>query len=296
MKLLFLTDIHFDSVPEKPHYAATNIVHPAFWNWLETLKDTYDLIVCGGDVVVRGPGKRAELEEFKTKMDAIGCPYVVVPGNHDLCPLMGMEKTYPGLEEYEYKPLHETNFAQVFGETGLRNVTYIGGIKMIGFALRNGDPDGQLVWLAKELQEPIPKLVYNHYPVVPARSGGFCATWDYNRIRDSKDALAALLGDSANRVAAYFCGHLHINSAVPLGNTLQIVTGAAGLGLTAYREIEIEQDIIKVSTKRLPSFTDFVGSLMNENRSCDAEHPDMRSYHWGNEAEREIEIALSPLR
>ena len=122
MKLLFLTDIHYDSVPDKPHYAATNIVHPVFWPWLEAVKHEYDLIVCGGDLVVRGSAKREELVQFKEKMDALAHPYVIVPGNHDLCPIMGMEKTYPSVEEYEYMPLGETNFAQVFGEKGLEGL------------------------------------------------------------------------------------------------------------------------------------------------------------------------------
>jgi len=173
----------------------------------------------------------------------------------------------------------------------------VDGVKLIGFALRNGDPDGQLAWLEEELKEPIPKLVFNHYPVIPARSGGFCHTWDYNRIRDSKDPLAALLGDPANRVAAYFCGHLHINSVMPLGNTLQIVTGPTGVALTAYREIEVNGDSLTVSTKRLPMFPDFVGELMcADERSLDAEHPTIDSYHWGNAKECDLTIDLSQYR
>ena len=297
MKLLFLSDIHFDSEPQRPHYPATNTVHAVFWDWLDRVKHEYDLIVCTGDLVIRGPACRNELAALKAKLDTLSHPYVVVPGNHDLCPLMGMEQRYPGVEEYEYKPLSETNFAQVFGKDGLRNVTYIGGIKLIGLALRNGDPDGQLAWLSEELNEPIPKLVYTHYPVVPARSGGFCSTWDYNRIRDSKDALAELLRDPANRVAAYFCGHLHLNSVMPIGTCAQIVTGAVGLSMTVYREIEICEYEMTVRTKRLPMFSDFVGELMcADERSIDAEHPDIRTYHWGNAAERDFAIDLSNFR
>ena len=246
---------------------------------------------------MRGPGKMEELQAFKEKMDALGHPYRVAPGNHDLCPLMGMEETYPGLEEYEYKPLAETNFARVFGAEGLRNVTYLDGVKLIGFALRNGDPDGQLDWLAEELKEPLPKIVYTHYPVVPARSGGFCSTWDYNRIRDSKDPLAALLRDPSNRVAVYFCGHLHINSAMPIGACTQIVTGASGLSLATYREVTIADDKLTITTKRLPQFADFVGPMMcADERSIDAEHGDIMTYHCGNPYELDLCIDLTGYR
>ncbi|MBQ2841029.1 MAG: metallophosphoesterase [Oscillospiraceae bacterium] len=294
MKILVLSDIHYENEPDKRHYPATEIVQPVFWDWLYDAQSQYALIATCGDLVVRGSAGESELWECREKLDALNVPYLAVPGNHDICPIMGMEKNYPGTEEYEYKPLCETNYAKVFGEKGLRNVQYINGIKLIGFALRNADPDGQLDWFEEELKEPVPKLVFNHYPVVPARSGGFCATWDYKRVGDSLERFAELLKNPEHRVAAYFCGHLHINSVMPLGNCLQVVTGPAGLGLTTYREVDIGEDKITVTTKRLPHFPQVVGPLFNatEKDSTDKEHISVYDYHFGNEIEREFEIDL----
>ncbi|MBQ4544839.1 MAG: metallophosphoesterase [Oscillospiraceae bacterium] len=298
MKILFLSDIHYDYDKDNINYPELNRVHSVLWDWLDKVKNDFALIIFGGDLVLRGSTRIEELRAFKEKADAIGHPYQVVPGNHDMGPRMKSETVYPGLEEYEYKELEETNFAKVFGEKGLRNITYVNGVKIIGFALRNNDPDGQLVWLEKELEEPVPKLVYSHYPVVPARSGGYCSTWDYRRIEHSKDTLANLLKNPEYQVAAYLCGHLHINSVVPVGDCLQIVTGTVGSGITVYREIEISEKELNITTKRLPHFPEFVGQVTNpdEEHSTDAEHKTVRDYHLGNEIERNLVIDLTRYR
>ena len=310
MKILYATDIHYDLTPEKPHYphAVKNL--EIFWGLLEEKMKNFDLFIGGGDLTVKGPACRKELEGFKRAVESITRIYLVTPGNHDLCPLKGMEKRYPGVEEYEYKELSETNYGKVFGEEGLLYSEEASGVRLIAFAVRNEDPDHQLERLERELKKPGKKLVFSHYPVFQSRKGGFCASWDYNRIRDVREKIALLMAEPKHQVLCYFCGHQHINGVVPMtlkddgtprleytenskkGFGLQIVTGAATQATCCYREIEIREDRIEIRTKQLPGMTGLGQGVMNPDLSMDEDHPNLFSYHMGNEEERKLVIPL----
>lgn len=285
MKLLHLADIHYDSRPHELH----DMVQGYFWPWLEEHKNEYDMIVTSGDLVCRGVHEIEELAQCKAKLDAVGIPYLPVPGNHDLMPLKK-----DGV--FEERTLEETNYGRVFGEDGLRCVRYIGGLKLIGFAIRNEDPDGQLAWLEQELKEPIPKLVFCHYAVVPVRKAGWAEWWGFVRIGTNKEPIAELIKNPEHRVVAYFCGHFHINALSYIGSVPQVLTGALGEELICFREIEIENDIMKITTKHLPPVTEYVGTLPSQDQSFDEDHPTIYGYFWGNENEREIVIDFSHLR
>ncbi len=311
MRILYVTDIHYDSTPDKPHYKYAVKYQEAFWSFLKENINRYDLFVAGGDLTVKGPACIEELYGFKQKVENITSDYIATPGNHDLCPIKGMEKTYPGVEEYEYTELDNVNFSKVFGEAGLRYSEVFEDIRLIAFAIRNEDPDDQLVWLEKELKKSGKKIVFSHYPVFQTRSGGFCAGWDYNRIGKSREKIASLLADEQHDVLFYFCGHQHINSKVPMnmdsdgkpelninyatkgdGKRWQVETGTLTQATVCYREIEIEKDRISVSTKQLPGISGLVEGVMNETKSFDETHSDIYTYHMGNEDERDFEVNL----
>ncbi|HBN85240.1 MAG TPA: hypothetical protein DDZ89_15510 [Clostridiales bacterium] len=300
MKILYATDIHFDNTPNKPHYpyAVKNL--EIFWNLLKDKMETFDLFIGGGDLVVKGPGCIEELADFKEKLESVTYKYIVTPGNHDICPLKGMEKTYPGVEEYEYKALTDTNYAKVFQDKGLFYSKMFGKCLLIAFAIRNDDPDNQLERLKRELKKPGKKIVFSHYPVYQTRFGGFCAGWDYNRIKGVREKIAKLLATPKHQVAGYFCGHQHINSRVPMtlnedgtphlewkdrsiqGVGWQIETGAATQATCCYKEIEITDTQLIVTTRQLPGVSGLKEGVMNKEKSFDQTHPDITSYHMGN--------------
>jgi len=292
MKILILADTHYDDSSRHLHYPASKKAVAGLWKWLAEKTAEIDLISICGDVSVKGTTYLDELQYVKKKFDELDTPYIAIAGNHDLCATKGMEERYPDLEEYEYVSLEETNFYKAFGEDGVRYSRVIGGIRFIGFAIRNEDPDGQLPWLLAELKKPEPKLVFGHFPLVPSRSGGYCKEWDYFRIDKTIPSLIEMLGDKKHKVLAYFCGHQHINSIVPMGSTYQIETASTVLTTTSYRIMEITDSEVKITTHRLPYIEGYAGDLTLPDRSIDDEHPTIHEYHYGNETDLEITLKL----
>lgn len=291
MKVLILADTHYDNGERHLHYPDSSEVLPKFWGWLGEQSSSCDLVAVCGDITVKGTVRRSEIAYVKKKFEQNKIPYLITPGNHDLCATKGMEDRYPDLEEYEYKPLNLTNYYAIFGEEGVRYSKVMDGIRFIGFAIRNGDPDGQIEWLQKQLNFPEQKLVFGHYPLVPSRTGGYCLEWGYSRIDESIEILREMIGDKKNNVLAYFCGHQHINSIVPLGASFQIETASTVLGVTSYRIMEIDQQEINISTHRLPFIQGTAGALVLPDRAIDATHPDPFTYNFGNEADLSITIS-----
>lgn len=290
MKVLILADTHYDDGSRHLHYPASKKALLGFWSWLEDESKKYDLLAICGDLSVKGTKHIKELEYVKIRLDELHIPYIVPAGNHDLCASKGMEERYPDLEEYEYVSIEQTNYYKAFGIAGIRYSKVFSGMRFIGFSIRNEDPDGQLAWLKQELEKEEPKLVFGHYPLVKSRTGGFCEGWDYSRIDKSIPALIEMLGDKDNHVLAYFCGHQHINSIVPMGGTYQIETASTVLGTTSYRIMDITDSEVKISTHRLAYLNEYAGDLTLPERSIDAEHPTIHEYHYGNESDLSITL------
>jgi len=295
MKVLILADTHYDNGSRHLHYPASKRVLSEFWNWLQAESSKCDLVAVCGDVSVKGTKHLSELDFVRARLDELQVPYIAPAGNHDLCATIGMEERYPDLEEYEYVRLKETNYYKAFGEAGVRYSKVFNGIRFIGFAIRNEDPDNQLPWLQSELEKPEPKLVFGHYPLVRTRAGGFCKDWDYSRIDKTLLDLTAVLGDKNHNVLAYFCGHQHINSIVPMGSTFQIETASTVLTTTSYRVMEITDNEIKITTHRLPYMDGYAGDLTLPERSIDNEHPTIHEYHYGNRTDLTLDIKYSKI-
>jgi len=293
MKVLILADTHYDNGSRHLHYPASEKAVKGFWDWLGTESKNYDIVAVCGDVSVKGTKYLSELSFVKEQFDKLRVPYIATAGNHDLCATKGMEERYPDLEEYEYVSLEETNYYKAFGEDGVRYSKVYNGIRFIGFSIRNEDPDDQLPWLMAELEKPEPKLVFGHFPLIASRTGGYCKEWDYSRIDKCIPSLIDMLGDKKHRVLAYFCGHQHINSIVPMVSTYQIETGSTVLTTTSYRILEITDSEVNISTHRLPYMDGYAGELTLPERSIDDEHPTVHEYHFGNKADLSITIKYS---
>ncbi len=289
-RILYVNDIHFSGTLE-PHYAKTAIMTPRFFAWLKTHATEFDLMIIGGDGVNHGSVRIEELEQLYAMLAETAMPYLIVAGNHDLAPRDGLD---PEVEEWENCPLEETNFGQVFGPQSIRHSLMVQGLKLVLFSIRNEDRDGQLAWLEAELADGVPALLFCHYPLAITRSGGFCSTWGYKRLKDIRQPLIDLITSRDDQVLAYFCGHHHLNSRVKIGRTEQVTTGSLGLATCCYRILEITPPTIAVSTHLLPDIPNWLDDVMNPDNSTDAEHPTLEAYHWGNEDERNFVIPRTP--
>lgn len=292
MKVLYANDIHA-SGPFPAHYPKTEEAVPRFFKLLQQNPHGVDRVVIGGDCVNRGPAEIDELRWMHDQLEATGMPYHVVAGNHDIAPSKAFAERYPGMEDMEDCRLEETNFGQVFGEAGIRSVLSLGEWQLVMFSIRNEDTDGQVEWLLEQLSRPVPTLVVGHYPLVPSRRSGFCQEWGYSRIGDVRPRLVEVIEANDAHVRAYFCGHQHINSRMTIGDSQHIVTGALGLATCCYRILEIEDDCVSVTTHRLDGISDWLGDVMNADRSFDEDHPTLESYHWGNDSERAFKICAT---
>lgn len=62
----------------------------------------------------------------------------------------------------------------------------------------------------------------------------------------------------------------------------QIETGAATQATCCYKEIEITDTQLIVTTRQLPGVSGLKEGVMNKEKSFDQTHPDITSYHMGN--------------
>jgi len=291
VKILYANDLHA-SGPFPAHYPKTEIAVPKFFEMLKENPHGVDRVVIGGDCVNRGGAEIEEIRWMHAQLEATGLPYHVVAGNHDIAPSKAFAERYPGMEDMEDCPLTETNFGQVFGKEGIRSVVHVGAWQLVMISVRNEDTEEQVAWLSRQLTRPKPTLIICHYPLVPSRKDGFCHEWGYSRIKTVIPPLTELIQQNDTHVRAYFCGHQHINSRMPIGDAQQIVTGSVGLATCCYRILEFTGYKINVTTHRLPDIPNWLEDAMNPDRSSDEDHPTLESYHWGNEDERTFEISV----
>lgn len=290
MKIMILADTHYDIGIPHLHYPQSKPASDGFFNWLKEESKLYDLIVICGDISVRGAFIADEIEYVKNFLDTLSTPYICIPGNHDLCPLKGMEKRYPELEEYEYCELEKTNFYKVFKEDGVRYSKVINGFQFVGFAIRDEDPDEQLKWLEKQLENNNKKFVFCHFPIIPTRETGFCSTWDYFRIGNTYKDIKKIVDKKSNNVISYFCGHQHVNSIVKMDNAYHIETASAVLGPCSYREMIIENEEIKITTKSLPYINEYLGIFLGDDVTRDINHTTTLEYYCGVKEDLELTI------
>ena len=285
-RVLYVNDVHFSGT-FKPHYPKTAVAVPEFLSLLQTRAKEFDLLIIGGDLVNHGPVRIEELKQVHAALIKTGIPFQVAAGNHDMSVNNRVyDEIYPDMERWEDCSLEETNFGRVFGSAGIRKALKVEGLKLITFSIRNDDPEGQISWIDDELSDGVPAILFSHYPLVSSRTGGFCEKWGYDRIASARQPLIDLITKRDNQILAYFCGHQHINSRVKIGATEQVETGSLGVGTCCYRVLEIDPAAVGISTHRLPNIPDWLGDVMNPDRSIDAEHDSIEAYHWGNEDER----------
>jgi len=228
MRIVHLSDLHFermpprlfDGVPESL-YRAKRIVRSL----------SPDFVIVSGDLTSYGCWDVRELYAVKDWLDGLAIPYLAVPGNHDLSANAAKGAAYPVMEHFEDVPFGKTHFGSVFGPSPVTVVEFP-ELTIVGFGIRDGDPDGTLALVQDALDGArSPVLTVGHYPLEPVRDRGFLAEFGSAGYLDAVQPMVhAMVADSPH-VIAHLCGHVHVASVRMVGGGLpQFSAGAAGPG------------------------------------------------------------------
>lgn len=197
MLLLFLTDLHTGLEGEYPHDIDLR------QNFLDVLRATsrhqYDYLVLGGDLCLKN-GNADIYQWQKEKLDELGVPYFIVPGNHDDQKILSQVFSHLSLttesEIYSHKILN--NHSVLFLDTA-----------------RGFMSDTQKAWLRKKLKELDSEqlVIFMHHPPslmqVPHMDHNYA-------LRDRSEVLE--LFKETDKSKLIFCGHYHVEKSVFIDN------------------------------------------------------------------------------
>ncbi len=274
---MHISDLHLETVPE----SFCPGVMESLSRSAPLLRDQRpDFIVCTGDLTSHGSARRGNLALAREWLDALGIPYLTLPGNHDQGANRRRGRDYPETEFYEDVPFAETNFGRVFQQDVL--VTRdLGPVTVVAVAVRDGDPDGAVERLDAALAATRgPVIVCGHYPVVRVRDEGVLATFGF---AESIPATAPVLAQCMRRhdnVVLYLCGHVHASTKRPISDRLvQLTGGGLGPGPSVFR-------MLQVNAAGLDWTTHFGGGPLDFWMSREAGLSVLPEYHLGHPEER----------
>lgn len=207
-----------------------------------------DLVIVSGDLTTYGCSDHDHLRLAKAYLDALGLPYLVAAGNHDLGANEHEAELDPRMAAYEDVPYDATGFGKTFGPD-LLATSDLGIVRVVGFPLREGDPDDVLSELDSYLGvDERPVVAFSHYPVVDPRPRIEEYFGSSAFVPQTALALYELLRSHRN-VRLYAAGHVHVSSAVELApHCLQITAGSVGQGASAYRCYDLDTSGLTYST------------------------------------------------
>lgn len=237
VRIVHITDLHYEPEPER--------VSPGVGQALAAaipliLAQHPDLVVCSGDLTSHGSARQDVLEHAKTWLDRLKVPYLAIAGNHDLGANLWRGARFPEGEAYEEQPFAQTHFGRIFGPSPVVEAD-LGTIAVVGFSLREQDPDGSLQALRAALDSKTkPVVLFGHYPVMPVRQRGILDhTGADDFVPGSLGPLKSVI-DAHPQVRLYLCGHIHIASVVPInGHCLQLTSGGLGCGASVFRSFAV---------------------------------------------------------
>ena len=160
-------------------------------SWLKPLGP--DALVVSGDLAEDDFGR--SYRSVKERLDSLGCPYFVVPGNVD-----------------DHQSMRQA-FGGQFGWTSDRPLNVIGevgGVRLIGLDVtvegaHHGDAAPVLDWLAEQLAgADTPTLIFQHQHPFPTGIDGKDRNVCFNG-----DRLAQVIETAGDAVVALTCGHVH---------------------------------------------------------------------------------------
>ena len=160
-------------------------------NWLKPMRP--DALIVSGDLAEAAFDK--SYRAVRERLEAVGCPFFVVPGNVD-----------------DHGDMRQS-FGARFGWSGDRPLNVVGrveGVRLIGLDVtveggHHGDAAPILEWLATELASSNePTLIFQHqHPFLTGIDGK-----DRNTCHNG-DRLAAVIEAAGETVLALTCGHVH---------------------------------------------------------------------------------------
>lgn len=217
IRLVHISDLHLEPNPETFYPGANQAVLDT---WILIRQEHPDLVLISGDLTTDGGRRPESLEWARRCLDALGLPYLVIPGNHDL--------------PFQPAPYEDSEFYRLFHQPPIVRRD-LGPLTIFGLALQEDDPDGSLSALEQELDHTSrPVLLMGHYPLRPVRQSGVLATFGAEGFAaDAVMRLSKLL-ENRPQVRLYACGHVHAVSVMPIEDTAQISAGALGPGPSAF--------------------------------------------------------------
>ena len=218
--LVHLSDLHFGRVDRG--------IVDALVKQLERIKP--NVVAVSGDLTQRGRAR--EFREARSFLDMIGCPLIVVPGNHDV-PLFNIVARflYPlrGYQRHiskELRPFYQDEETAVAGINTTRSLTAKGG------GVRIAD----VKWICDKLQRldnRVVKIIVSHHPFeLPDNKLPAGTT------RSERNAFEVLARCGAD---VFLTGHLHVSYAGTsaashmIGGRSAIVVGAGTATSTRVR-------------------------------------------------------------
>lgn len=245
-----------------------------------------DILLITGDLAKEGELVCHEtVKGFLDQLEDNGIRVFVVPGNNDI--------NNPDARSYKTDPpstvpnINEEDFASIYGDFGYDEALYkdesslsyicqpysglwilgIDGVKRSASGASGAINPATLVWIQEKMAEArennIKVLAMMHYGIIEHYSG---QKYVEPLISKSNDNAIALMNAGIRLI---FTGHYHANDIVDFSNDGKILTdietGALVTPLSPYRIMTLDDNFIKIDTRRvteidmeLPGGKDFV--------------------------------------
>lgn len=277
MKILHISDLHFDSENERDNLGNNYNLNKVQDNLCQL---GADLAIISGDLTSDGCVHSSSLMRAKEWIDGLGIPYIAIPGNHDLGANLWRSDEYPNLEYYEQAPFEQTNFGKVFKQSSVVSKR-VGEVVVIGVVLRENDPDDALKKLEntiKDIKQPI--ILCGHYPLVPTRNKGILKSFGFEDFIPKTAKSLQRIINKYNQIKIYACGHVHSNTVKQITTSCwQITAGGLGPGPSTYRIYSLSNQSLQYQTLLGAGPLDFWGH-------SDIDSSDTLEYHLGKADER----------
>lgn len=211
MRIIHITDTHLSAT------------HPMFLlNWRRMARAICDrapdLVIHTGDAALSDPDRTDDIAFARSEMDALGLPYLIVPGNHDV----GDNPVHADWLERQPKPCTDARRAaweKVFGpdfyvrDHGFLTVL---GINTQLFGTNLPAEAEQWALIARALASERPVLIAAHKPLYSQDDGADRALWSIPEGDSAR--LEAMMGNAV----AYLSGHLHRHKVVERGGVPRV--------------------------------------------------------------------------
>lgn len=238
MRLVHISDLHIEPRPERRF---PGLMDSLDQDRIQLSRTGADLMLVTGDVTNYGAYHRHHLVVARDWIDGIGIPSMTVPGNHDLGPSPARAADNPENEAYQDVPYPETHYGAIFHPSPVISRD-LGLVRVVGVALREGDPDGALPRLDRLIgADSRPVILMGHYPVVGTREIDFSDEFGSAAyLPTTAPALLDLIRAHRN-ITVYACGHVHVTSVRPVApHCVQITAGGLGPGASTYRIYDLD--------------------------------------------------------